>query len=80
MQSGLAWATMNEISGRTTSRSGRLRGNTSTERCKEWKEYFSALLGSPPIASNPDEEIELIVETTLPLETGDITNAELQKM
>ena len=80
MQNGLAWAPMNEITGRTTSRSGRLRGNTSTERCKEWKEYFSALLGSPPIASNRDEEIEHIVETTLPTETGAFTNDELQKV
>ena len=81
MQSGwLAWATMNEITGRTTSRSDRLRGYTSAERCKEWKEYFSVLLGSPPIVSNPDEEIELIVETTLPIETGAFTNDELQKV
>ena len=49
-------ATMNEMTGRMTSRSGRLRGNTPDERCKEWKDYFSSLLGSPPVASNPDED------------------------
>ena len=71
--------TKNEITGRTTSKSGRLRWNTSVERCKEWIDYFSALLGSPPIANNPDEEIELIVEITLPSETAPFTNEEFQK-
>ena len=80
MQSGLAWATMNEITGRTTPRAGRLRGNTPSARCKEWKDFFSTLLGSPPTASNPDEEIENIFDNTLPIETGAFTNEELQKV
>ena len=78
VQSGLAWATMNEITGRTAPRSGRLKGQTPAKRREEWREYFSTLLGSPPTASNPDEELVNIVDATLPIETGPFTNDELQ--
>ena len=78
MQSGLAWTTMNEITGRKVPTSGRLRGRTPAKRCAEWKDYFSTLLGSPPIASNLDEEMVNIVDTTLPIETGPFTNEELE--
>ena len=78
MQSGLAWTTMNEITGRKTPTSGRLRGRTPAKRCAEWKDYFFTLLGSPPIASNLDEEMVNIVDTTLPIETGPFTNEELE--
>lgn len=74
-QSGLAWAVMNDVTGRTATR---LKGNTSSERCKEWRDYFSTLLGSPPLATNPDEEIQTINENTLPIETGAFTTEELQ--
>ena len=77
-QSGMAWAVINDVTGRTATRSGRLKGNTSSERCKEWRDYFSTLLGSPPSATNPDEEIQTINENTLPIETGAFTAEELQ--
>ena len=69
---------MNEITGRTAPRSGRLKGQTPAKRREEWREYFSTLLGSPPTASNPDEELVNIVDATLPIETGPFTNDELQ--
>ena len=80
MQSGLAWATMNEITGRKAPMSGRLQGRTPAKRRAEWKDYFSSLLGSPPLASNPDEEMVNMVNNTLPIETGPFTNEELHKV
>lgn len=79
-QSGLAWATVNEVTGRNVSRSGRLSGNTEDERRAEWKHYFSSLLGSPPSATNPDDEIVNVVDDTLPIETGPFTIEELEKV
>ena len=43
--------------------------------------FLYPLLGSPPIAINPDDEIEQVVDTTLPIETGAFTSEKvLQKM
>ena len=55
-----SWATINDITGNTSSFTGKIRGNSPQERVSRWKDHFSSLLGQPPVVENADEEIETI--------------------
>ena len=44
----LAWGTINDVSDRKQSRSGRLKGNTKEERLSNQYDHFEKLLGNPP--------------------------------
>lgn len=74
-QSRLAWATVNEVSGRKKTASGQIKAKSAEERVKLWKEHFQKLLGQPPdIDDKPTEK----VFDTLPMETGNFTYLELR--
>ena len=44
-----SWATINDITGNTSSFTGKIRGNSPQERVSRWKDHFSSLLGQPPV-------------------------------
>ena len=39
---------INKITGKAPSYTGKIKGNSPTERVQKWKDYFATLLGSPP--------------------------------
>ena len=55
-----SWATINDITGNTSSFTGKIRGNSPQERVSRLKDHFSSLLGQPPVVENADEEIKTI--------------------
>ena len=74
-QSHLAWATVNEISGRKNTSRGKLKANSPQERITKWKEHFSNLLGKPPVTN--EKPIINVIGNTLPINTGDFSRTEL---
>ena len=46
-QAKRAWDTINEITGKTSSATGRLKGETDEVRLDKWKVPFATLLGQP---------------------------------
>ena len=75
-QGRLAWATVNEVTGRKKLNEGQIRANSPEERLKLWKNHFEQLLGQPPVLD--DQPIERVFNT-LPIKTEDFTADELQK-
>ena len=51
-RSGIAWQTVNELTGRKGSNKGRIRAINPEERVKKWKDHFSNLLGQPPTVTS----------------------------
>ena len=47
-QSRLAWETVNEITCRKNTPSGKIQGDNPNERSQKWKNHFQNLLGEPP--------------------------------
>ena len=76
-QSRLAWETVNEITGRKNTPTGKIKADNPEERLKKWKDHFENLLGQPPVIS--EQEIIRLVEGTLPINTEDFTKEELLK-
>ena len=76
-KSGLAWKTVNELTGRKGSNKGRIKAKHPAERLQKWQDHFTKLLGQPPvITSKPTISI---VEEILPINTEDISMEELLK-
>ena len=76
-KSGLAWQTVKEMTGRKGANRGRIKAKHPAERRKKWQDYFTNLLGQPPVvASKPTITI---VEETLPINTENISMEELVK-
>ena len=75
-QSSLAWATVNEITGRKKTDRGKLKAKNPKDRIQKWKEHFSNLLGQPP--NIIDQPIINVAEEDLPINTNDFTKEELR--
>ena len=78
-QHATAWKVMNEVTGRNPSNPpARLQGTTE-ERKKQWKDYFSSLLGQPPHITEDDFTISPVTNQLLPIEEGPFTLDEVTK-
>lgn len=73
--SRLAWETVNEITGRKNTPTGKIKADNPEERLKKWKVHFHKLLGQPPVIK--EQEITRVIHETLPINTGDFTKDEL---
>ena len=78
-QYGEAWRTVNQITGRKTSKEGQVAGASPEERVTTWFTHFQKLLGSPPEVDDPDEEIPNIFED-LDINDGPFTLDEFRKV
>ena len=76
-RSAEAWKTVNEITGRKSSNSSKLKAASQEERIQLWKNHLKDLLGKPPQVSN--ELITPIVEEELNIKKGDFSMDELVK-
>ena len=76
-QSRLAWETVNELSGRKNTPTGKLRADNPKQRVQKWKEHFQNLLGQPPVVR--ETKILPVIEQTLPINTNEFTKEELLK-
>ena len=56
-KSSNAWKVINEISGRRSTNSAKLKASNQEERVKLWKKHFQDLLGKPP---QTDEQTEIV--------------------
>ena len=45
---GAAWKLINDITGKSSTQSSKLKASSSEERVKLWHKYFKNLLGNPP--------------------------------
>ena len=76
-KAGLAWETVNELTGRKGTNRGRIRAKSPEDRVKKWKDHFLNLLGQPPtVTSKPTVTV---VEEILPINTENISMDELVK-
>ena len=73
-----SWTMINKITGKAPSYTGKIKGNSPTERVQKWKDYFATLLGSPPTVENADEDIDT-VHPPLNIGTGPFTLDEYRK-
>ncbi|XP_035664112.1 uncharacterized protein LOC118407702 [Branchiostoma floridae] len=62
-QHGAAWKLINDISGRNSAQSSKLKANSPEERVSLWYTHFSKLLGSPPVISEEDTPIKPVFDT-----------------
>ena len=67
-KSAVAWKTVNEISGRKSANSAKLKATSEEERLNLWKKHFEDLLGSPPKIK--ESTITPVVATILNIKTG----------
>ena len=74
-QAALAWKTVNEVSGRKSSNSSKLKATSQADRLEKWKDHFKGLLGNGPDVS--DTPIEQIIYNTLDVKLGYFTPDEL---
>ena len=74
-QAALAWKTVNEVSGRKSSNSSKLKATSQADRLDKWKDHFKDLLGNTPDVS--DTPIEQIIDNTLDVKLGHFTPDEL---
>ena len=74
-QSRLAWATINEVTGRKKTNAGKIKAKSTEERVKLWKEHFQQLLGNPTTII--DKPVERVFDT-LQINTEEFTTAELK--
>ena len=64
----LAWKTVNEITGRKNTPSGKIKADSPAERLQKWKEHFQNLLGKPPKGV-----ITPVIHELLPINTDEFT-------
>ena len=77
-QTKLVWQTVNEVTGRKKSKVSRLKGKTTQDRLKQWKDHFENLLGQKPtIVIAPTERI---IKENLPISTENFSMEELEKV
>ena len=61
-QHSVSWKIINDITGRKTAPSGKLKGDNDEERQLKWYNHFKNLLGEPPKADCEDEDIPIVFE------------------
>ena len=76
-KSALAWKTVNEVSGRRSASTAKLKATSEEERLKLWRKHFEDLLGSTPKIK--EATITPVVETMLNIKTGSFEMYELIK-
>ena len=76
-RSGEAWKTVDEITGRKSSNSSKLKAASQEERIQLWKDHFKDLLGKPPQVSN--ELITPILQEELNIKKEDFSMDKLVK-
>ena len=76
-KSAVAWKTVNEISGRKSANTAKLKANSEEERLKLWKKHFEDLLGSAPKVK--EAPITPVVSSLLNIKTGIFEMYELNK-
>jgi len=72
----VVWKIANEISGRKSTSTSKIRAASQEERLKKWKDHFQNLLGKPPRVT--DTAIKTIVNHELDIKRGNFTLEELQ--
>ena len=78
-QHATAWKVLNEVTGRNADTPpAKLKGSPD-DRKRQWKEYFSSLLGQPPSVPDTEFIISPVVDHILPIEQGPFTLEELSK-
>ena len=75
---GLSWKLINDISGRKSSQSVRIQGESAEQRVETWYSHFKNLLGNPPELSEDNEPITPIF-SDLPIPDGPFTMDEYKK-
>ena len=58
-----AWKLINEISGKNSAQSSKLKAESPEERVKLWHTYFKNLLGNPPNIDGSDTPIRKVFDT-----------------
>ena len=77
-QHSLGWNLINEVTGRKSSATGKLKRNTENERRKGWYNHFSSLLGEGPNIEDEDEEIEAVL-LDIAIDDGPFTREEYHR-
>ena len=75
-QSSTAWKIANEISGRKSTATSKIRATSQEERLKKWKDHFHNLLGKQPKVTNAT--IRRIVNHELDIKRGNFTMEEVR--
>ena len=57
---GAAWKLINDITGKSSTQSSKLKASSSEERVKLWHKYFKNLLGNPPNTNGSGTPIEQV--------------------
>ena len=57
---GAAWKLINDITGKSSTQSSKLKASSSEERVKLWHKYFKNLLGNPPNTDGSGTPIEQV--------------------
>ena len=78
-QHGMSWKLINQISGRKSTKKGKLKGATASERIKSWYDHFNNLLGKEPTTVDPDVDVPIIFDT-IGVKTGPFTMDEYQEV
>ena len=76
-RSSVVWKIANEISGRKSTTTSKIRASSQEERLKKWKDHFQDLLGKAPVVS--DTPVRRIVNHELDIKCGNFTLDEVQK-
>ena len=76
-KSKIVWETVNEFTGRKETNNGRIKGKSTEERIKKWKDHFLNLLGQPPVTRPNNKKI--VLQHTLQINTDNFTMEELNK-
>ena len=58
-----AWKLINEITGKNSAQSSKLKAESPEERVKQWHKYFKNLLGNPPNIDGSDTPIRTVFDT-----------------
>ena len=74
---GTAWSVINKITNRKKSATSRLKGSSGVERKGKFFDHFKNLLGKSPSAAGV-QDVQRIVDGTLPIPTTDFTRDELE--
>lgn len=79
-QHAKAWKTINELTGRKASPSGKISASTQEERKQKWYDYFSKLLGEKPTPNDEENDIAIeIVLENLGIDDGPFVMEEYRK-
>ena len=77
-QAAQSWRLIRELTGKGSSQSCQINGDTADDRLQAWHNHYKSLLGNPPVIDNEEEDVVPIYKE-LPIEVGPFTNVEYQK-